>query len=385
MTSRNQSLDVLRGLAILLVLGHHFPAESTLVGAFDATSRLPIYLRAWHAVGWTGVELFFVLSGYLISGLLFEDYERHGRIRLGRFMFRRFMKIWPPLYVLLAVLALLFAYRPERFPWRSFLSSALFYRNYLPLHTNPSVLSHTWSLGVEEHFYLLLPVLLMFLVARKGRNSGDPFSSLPWIFCGLVLVSSLLRGVSDIRTASHVKMDSLFAGVFLRYVHMYRPAWFAQLARPHWLLAVPFLWSAAFIPAGFLRYSAGFAGLYLGFGLLLAWAVMRTPRGSVAKVIAGIGEYSYSIYLWHVPVVMIVCAWKVSAMAFWVYVACALAVGIAMSKLVEMPALRVRDAVTGERRPALRTIQTLSSSRLNLPAEALADSNPRRESTAAVL
>src|SRR5689334_13474138 len=103
MPNRNRSLDILRGIAILLVLGHHFPAQPTLAGTVDAGSTLPRYAQIWFSIGWTGVELFFVLSGYLISGLLFQDYEQHGRIRLGRFMFRRFMKIWPPLYALLAV------------------------------------------------------------------------------------------------------------------------------------------------------------------------------------------------------------------------------------------------------------------------------------------
>ena len=76
--NRNRSLDVLRGVAVLLVFGVHFP-----------------YYGMLHT-GWIVLDLFFVLSGFLVSGLLFKDYRDHRRIRLKRFMFRRAMKIWPP-------------------------------------------------------------------------------------------------------------------------------------------------------------------------------------------------------------------------------------------------------------------------------------------------
>jgi peptidoglycan/LPS O-acetylase OafA/YrhL len=76
--TRNQSLDVLRALAVLLVMGRHFP-----------------YYALWGRVGWIGVDLFFVLSGFLISGLLFQEYKRTGMIDFWRFMFRRGLKIWP--------------------------------------------------------------------------------------------------------------------------------------------------------------------------------------------------------------------------------------------------------------------------------------------------
>src|SRR5260370_31028003 len=84
--TRNQSLDVLRGVAILLVMGRHFP-----------------YYRPWGKVGWIGVDLFFVLSGFLISGLLYQEYKTLGKIRFGRFVFRRGFKIWPPFYVFMSI------------------------------------------------------------------------------------------------------------------------------------------------------------------------------------------------------------------------------------------------------------------------------------------
>src|ERR1051326_6606848 len=84
MRPRNQSLDVLRALAVFLTMGIHFPVFATL-----------------HRAGWIGVDLFFVLSGYLISGLLFQEFHDTGGIRIGRFILRRGFKIWPPFYALI--------------------------------------------------------------------------------------------------------------------------------------------------------------------------------------------------------------------------------------------------------------------------------------------
>ncbi len=81
MIHRNRSLDVLRGLAILLVLGRHNE-----------------YYSLWQRAGWIGVDLFFVLSGFLISGLLFSEYAETGTINLGRFLLRRGLKIYPAYY-----------------------------------------------------------------------------------------------------------------------------------------------------------------------------------------------------------------------------------------------------------------------------------------------
>src|SRR3990167_6747089 len=92
--TRLVQLDILRGIAVLLVLGRHIPMTQEPVRGF---------LGWWMRAGWTGVDLFFVLSGFLVSGLLFQEYKRHGDIRLGRFFIRRGLKIYPAFYVLFFV------------------------------------------------------------------------------------------------------------------------------------------------------------------------------------------------------------------------------------------------------------------------------------------
>jgi len=100
-TERLVGLDILRAIAIGLVLGHHMgrpPADPSV---------LMRVIAGWQRGGWIGVDLFFVLSGFLISGLLFREYDRHGQIKLSRFLARRGLRIYPPFYAFLAITVLL--------------------------------------------------------------------------------------------------------------------------------------------------------------------------------------------------------------------------------------------------------------------------------------
>src|SRR6266511_858077 len=95
--ARVQQLDVLRGVAVVLVLGRHVELPATTVApAVQAAATF------WYQIGWVAIDLFFVLSGFLISGLLFTEYQKHGTVRIGRFLIRRGFKIYPAFYVMLA-------------------------------------------------------------------------------------------------------------------------------------------------------------------------------------------------------------------------------------------------------------------------------------------
>src|SRR5205823_1760768 len=152
MTTRNPSLDVLRGVAVIVVILDHYQyierVQNPSIIDFCIAGPLAI-------VSSLGVDLFFVLSGFLISGLLFEELASTGELRVIRFLARRGLKIYPGFYAFIGLTAL---FNPAMLHSRKMLSELLFLQSYLP-----RIWGHTWSLAVEEHFYLALPLLFLLL------------------------------------------------------------------------------------------------------------------------------------------------------------------------------------------------------------------------------
>ncbi|HKO05085.1 MAG TPA: acyltransferase [Candidatus Acidoferrales bacterium] len=359
---RLKQLDILRAVAILLVLGrHHYLVES------------------WHRVGWTGVDLFFVLSGFLISGLLFTEYKTHGRIRVGHFLIRRGFKIYPPFYVMIAWTTGMFLLYHNRVPWSRFFSEIFFVQSYFTPLWVP-----TWSLAVEEHFYLALPILLL-VFARLSKDRVNPFSALPKLCLVVAVVVLGLRFLSVSSSAAfvmerysqtHLHVDSLLFGVLISYFYHFRPADFQRFAQKRgvWLGAVCCLCVA---PCFFLELersyfiqTVGQTLLYLGYGSLLILAVPLAGSsqgppipilGRLGSWLASIGKYSYSIYLWHGPMQ----DWGLALLQrkgllpasriaeFWIYFACSIILGVMMAKIVEYPALKIRDRLFPSRSGAV--------------------------------
>src|SRR5256886_17058512 len=146
---RQPGLDLLRALAIIVVVIYH----AALFG-----SKLPARVDRF---GWIGVDLFFVLSGYLIGGQLLASLARDQSIHLGRFFARRVLRIMPAYFAVLAIYFLLPSSReyPEMSQplWKFLLSI-----QNIALHGG-TAFSHAWSLAVEDQFYLALPFILLFL------------------------------------------------------------------------------------------------------------------------------------------------------------------------------------------------------------------------------
>ena len=159
---RQPGLDLLRALAIIVVVVYH----AALFG-FKLPGRVDRF-------DWIGVDLFFVLSGYLIGGQLLAPLARGQRIKLGRFFTRRALRIMPAYFVVLAIYFLL----P---PWREYsemsqpLWKFLLSVQNIALHGG-TAFSHAWSLAVEDQFYLALPFLLLFLFGRPraGHHHSMP-------------------------------------------------------------------------------------------------------------------------------------------------------------------------------------------------------------------
>src|SRR5215216_6147807 len=153
---RKPGLDLLRALAIIVVVIYH----AALFG-FKLPGRVDRF-------GWIGVDLFFVLSGYLIGGQLLAPLARDQRVKLGRFFTRRALRIMPAYFAVLAIYFLLPSWReyPEMSqPLWKFLLSV----QNIGLHGG-TAFSHAWSLAVEDQFYLALPFLLLLLYPRPRTS-----------------------------------------------------------------------------------------------------------------------------------------------------------------------------------------------------------------------
>ena len=355
-TVRSEELDVLRGVAVLLVFTRH-------------VNGLP-----FSTMGWIGVDLFFVLSGFLISGLLFDEYRESGRVRIKTFLLRRAFKIYPQFYVFLAIsLAVLVAMKQSP-ATVNFFAEAAFFQNY-----HQGVWTHTWSLAIEEHFYLLVAASVA-LFQRLGGNIRHARLSLPGLIVGaaaLILVLRIITALTlqpfDFSThfsASHLRMDSLLAGVWLAHQFRYNRAALqsvmAQYRYPLSIASIACLAPTAFLPLDHIFiYTIGLTFVYIGFSILLLLVLFperpskQKPMGFAGLRLAGIGRNSYGIYLWQGPVILLCeyarakaesAGFPVSQVSFFLLAFIpVLAVGILMTSLVERPFLHLRERMVPRR------------------------------------
>jgi peptidoglycan/LPS O-acetylase OafA/YrhL len=318
----------------------------------------------WRSGGWVGVDLFFVLSGFLVSGLLFKEYKSRGRFSIGRFYVRRGWRIYPPFFVLIITTVIIGLGSGRLGPPRSIASEFFFLQSYVP-----GLWDHTWSLAVEEHFYLLLPLALTLMLPRDERAPARPRV---WFGAGAsVAVTVLALRVLNYHYrpqythithlyATHLRLDSLFFGVMISYAYHFHPAWFTKVFTPwrRWLmLGGALLLTPAFaikLETSAFILTAGLSLFYIASGMLLVGALLCTlPRRRPIALMATLGASSYSIYLWQLPVNawgirLVEMAWG-ATLGFGartaVFVFGSLVVGFVMSRVVESPVLHLRDKV----------------------------------------
>lgn len=379
-------LDFLRFVAVMLVLGRHmFPCVGETSPAAAWLSRL------WQQGGWIGVDMFFVLSGFLVSGLLFREYEKYQSLDIKRFLIRRGFKIYPAFWGLLAATLAFTWFKGPTGHGDNAWSELLFIQNYVP-----GMWNHTWSLAVEEHFYLLLAAIVGTLVARR-QVGQDPLQAIPALFVVTATVCFALRLVTTHFLPyhhtthlfpSHLRIDSLMFGVLLAY-GWHRTGWLQsdrvrEQAGALIVLGILLLAPAFIFPVETTPWITvfGFIGFYLGSGAILIGLLhRRLPEMESIAWAAKLGAYSYSIYLWHMPVH----DWLVPAILDllpnplnqnWylylsLYLSATFYVGVSMCRIIEAPALALRDrwfpsrsqSVSAPSRPSLHA----------RPADVLAD------------
>lgn len=339
MTGRQQSLDVVRGIAILSVVLFHLGVPTGLA-AVDAV------LHPFALAGWAGVDLFFVLSGYLVGGLVLDEVARNGALDLRRFFFRRALRLWPVLWVYLALLFIVGT------PWSALWPVLFHVQNYAP-HLN--VPSHLWSLAVEEHFYLVAALLLPWLARRGGRPL---VAALLAVIVGVTAlrIAALEMG-EQLRHAqwqTQYRIDALAVGVLLAVWRRESPGVFAWANERRGLLL-----AAAAIGFGWLATGGEDTTRY-GIGLSVAWAASATlvlaaadatvsrRWAAPAAALAWLGAISYSLYVWHasagqVAEVIAAGLGLTGAAVLVAKVGLAVIVGTLIHRWVERPALSLRD------------------------------------------
>ncbi len=312
------SLDGLRGLAVLAVVGYH-------IHSLDP-GRLG-FLQG----GFFGVELFFVVSGYLISTLLLQEHEETGHIDLLQFWKRRARRLLPALFAMLIVTALAAAM------WRSITLGrfkrdvpwALLYvsnwgqivdsgSGYFAQLTSPPLLRHLWSLAVEEQWYLIWPVVFGWLVRTVGRRLGSVLLGLGLLCAaiGIVLYDGSQGRANFVYLSTVTRASGPLIGAALA------TAWKPWQFRTATARKLPVLDGAAIVGVvamgvaiafwantSAVVYRGGMLVVSVASALLIAVAMhpgaVHSRRVLQSKPLTAVGRRSYGLYLWHWPILIL--------------------------------------------------------------------------------
>ncbi|MFN8035308.1 MAG: acyltransferase [Acidimicrobiia bacterium] len=352
------ALDGIRGVSVLAVMAYH-------VGL------------SWMSGGFLGVDAFFVLSGFLITSLLLEEWHDRGRINLRNFYARRLLRLTPALLLVLAVVGS-YAVFLERGAVRDAIypeaaSTILYSANWFAATGSqfPFHLAHTWSLAIEEQFYLVWPLAVVAILSWSGR-----VRSLLWTTVGIACASALLMpmmtGFGDHRVerayfGTDTRAQSLLIGCAIACV-----AFLGDLPRSTAAVArvragavasavfVVGLWVLLDGTGSAFLFAGGFALEGLAVGVIVVHVLLEPgapiPRALAARSARWVGRISYGLYLWHWPVFTVVDRW---GLAFWpgVVVKFALTFGFATASFygLEQPVLalkrRFRGAGSGRSAP----------------------------------
>jgi len=306
------ALDGVRGLAILMVLLFHFVAQTT------ATNRLEAAVNGVLSYGLLGVDLFFVLSGFLITGILYDSATSPGYF--GSFYMRRVLRIFPLYYGVLAVVFFVLPLFPalrgseiaalrERQAWAWLYGINV----YLAIQGGwvLSYIEHFWSLAVEEHFYMVWPLLVWLLARRPRALMGVALAMAAASFGGRVAAS--LSGVSAVATTvlTPLQLDALCLGGFFA-VYLRQPGGEAAVRRAivpmalvagGWLACDLGLQRFTDLDLGVMRAMRG--GLFrVAFAALLLRALFAPASSLLARffgsrTMVALGKYSYGLYVYH--------------------------------------------------------------------------------------
>ncbi len=364
---RIPALDGIRAIAVIAVLLFHAGVS-------------------WMPGGTLGVDAFFVLSGFLITALLVGEHDRGGRIRLGGFYLRRVRRLLPALVLVLLFVGIVWglllakktpSLRGDALYTMAYVANwhfALSGQGYFASFSAPSPLLHTWSLAVEEQFYLLWPLVVGLLMAR-GRSVARWAGGLAALAFAATFVEYLAGIWTDrLYYGTDTRAIPLLAGAAFGAWYVRRPAGFALGRRASVALGAFGLVAAAAVGWAFGGVSGQSTTLYRGGFLLLALAVVviiasvaLVPAGPLARVLSlgplrYLGWISYGVYLWHWPLFLLLTHQR-TGLAGAGLLAVRFAVTLAMSvlsyHLIELPVRERRLRLPHPRATAPVAVATL--------------------------
>lgn len=308
----NLGVQGLRGIAILLVLLNH-----AAVPGFDG--------------GFIGVDVFFVISGYLIGGLLLREMETTGRIDLWAFYARRVRRLLPASLVLLVVVLIgircLYAPREQDELLSSARASALYAANlwfasrptdYFGGHTEANPLLHLWSLAVEEQFYLVWPLLMLAAAKAMAGQARKGLRTLIWVAGVPSLVACVVLSLVNFKYAfflGPMRVWEFAAGMFVAVRPGMASALSPRALRALGLTCLGVLLLATLFYDGSLRFPGHWAVWPVA---ATAGLLMVAERGGASLPgrclhwgwLRWVGDSSYSLYLWHWPVLIAAAMWS---------------------------------------------------------------------------
>lgn len=364
-------LDHLRAFAISFVFLYHYG------GMFPH----PRWLEYIVKFGWTGVDLFFVLSGYLIASQLFKEIVKGNRISFSTFFLKRFFRIIPAYLVVLGIYFCLPVVR-EREALAPLWKYLTFAQNLgLDLRTQ-GTFSHAWSLCIEEQFYLILPFTLLLLIYFKKIKTGA------WLLIGLFLFGFVIRYYSykhavlpfeddeatwvywyrAIYYPTWCRLDGLLTGVGIAAMIEFLPLLKQRILKfGNWLLFFGLaILTVAYLlcmdESSFEASVAGFPVISIGYGLMVLGAI--SPAGLLFKfksvVTSTLANLSYGVYLTHKFVIHIAQVQfrklkiaEDSMLMMLISISACLLFAFVLNKVIEKPFLKLRDKVLywNNRRP----------------------------------
>jgi peptidoglycan/LPS O-acetylase OafA/YrhL len=374
--NRFPALHGVRVIAIISVVAYHvtwiFMGEQGILLDQDFFSQsLTVFF---------GMDLFFILSGFLIGSILLRSLRKDGTQDIKRFYLRRIFRTFPSYYLVLTVLAVAFpltAMQKKHLIWEY-----VYGTNFLPLHRGQVIMFWGWSLALEEQFYLAVPLLFFVLNRLRDRARLALLGSL-WIAALVVRLvifyrhrpwdDFILYGAIYFRTQT--RFDTLVAGILLAFVHAQHgdaiAAWLkaplhrAMLALPSlaclWVLLRPAMFGVENVQLlHMFAWGTITSVMYFGMVPLLLYGEGWIHRFLSAHVFRRTATLGYGVYLVHIPIidhVMVPAARALQARhasMLWVWplaltgtMVLSLAIGYALHVLVEKPSLRIRERFAG--------------------------------------